>query len=108
MLNGYTDMTDKDDECELGYWLGEPFWGRGYMPEAAHWITIFRNSHMRNGLISFKEVSIWQTLPRVPALTYFYVREEDDCIVGMCGGRLQREFYSDTFKIDARMYEIDI
>ena len=20
---------EKDDECELGYWLGEPFWGRG-------------------------------------------------------------------------------
>lgn len=34
-LNGYTDMTDHDDECELGYWLGRPFWGRGYMPEAA-------------------------------------------------------------------------
>ena len=34
-LNGRTDMTEKDDECELGYWLGKPFWGRGYMPEAA-------------------------------------------------------------------------
>ncbi len=34
-LNGNTDMTDKDDECELGYWLGKPFWGREYMPEAA-------------------------------------------------------------------------
>lgn len=34
-LNGHTDMTDQDDECELGYWLGKPFWGRGYMPEAA-------------------------------------------------------------------------
>ena len=34
-LNGYTDMTERDDECELGYWLGKPFWGRGYMPEAA-------------------------------------------------------------------------
>lgn len=33
--NGHTDMTDRDDECELGYWLGKPFWGRGYMPEAA-------------------------------------------------------------------------
>ena len=28
-------MTDRDDECELGYWLGKPFWGQGIMPEAA-------------------------------------------------------------------------
>ena len=34
-LNGHTDMTDRDDECELGYWLGKPFWGQGIMPEAA-------------------------------------------------------------------------
>ena len=34
-LNGYTDMTERDDECELGYWLGKPFWGQGIMPEAA-------------------------------------------------------------------------
>ena len=35
-LNGYTDMTDRDDECELGFWLGKPFWGQGIIPEAAH------------------------------------------------------------------------
>lgn len=29
-----TDMTDKNDECELGYWIGKPFWGMGYIPEA--------------------------------------------------------------------------
>ena len=34
-LNGHTDMTKRDDECELGYWLGKPFWGKGIMPEAA-------------------------------------------------------------------------
>ena len=28
-------MTERDDECELGYWLGKPFWGQGIMPEAA-------------------------------------------------------------------------
>lgn len=31
-----TDMTDREDECELGYWLGKPFWGQGIIPEAAH------------------------------------------------------------------------
>lgn len=34
-LNGHTDMTERDEECELGFWLGKPFWGRGYIPEAA-------------------------------------------------------------------------
>jgi len=33
-LNGSTDMTERDDECELGYWIGKPFWGQGLMPEA--------------------------------------------------------------------------
>jgi RimJ/RimL family protein N-acetyltransferase len=28
MLNG------ADDECELGYWVAKPFWGRGIIPEA--------------------------------------------------------------------------
>ena len=34
-LNGSTDMTNRDDECELGYWIGKPFWGQGLIPEAA-------------------------------------------------------------------------
>ena len=38
-LNGRTDMTDKDDECELGYWIGVPFWGKGYMSEAVREIV---------------------------------------------------------------------
>ena len=30
-----TDMTDRDDECELGYWIGRQFWGQGFIPEAS-------------------------------------------------------------------------
>lgn len=30
-----TDLTDSDEEGELGYWLGVPYWGLGFMPEAA-------------------------------------------------------------------------
>ena len=30
-----TELTDRTDECELGYWLGKPFWGQGIIPEAA-------------------------------------------------------------------------
>ena len=36
-----TDMTDKENECELGYWLGKPFWGKGYMPEAAKAVLFY-------------------------------------------------------------------
>ena len=35
MLRGVTDMTGREDECELGYWLGAAWWGRGIMSEAA-------------------------------------------------------------------------
>ena len=24
-----------DDECELGFWIGKPFWGKGFIPEAS-------------------------------------------------------------------------
>lgn len=34
-LNGSTDMTDRDGECELGYWIGKPYWGQGLIPEAS-------------------------------------------------------------------------
>lgn len=31
----HNDLAEKDDEAELGYWLGVPYWGRGIVPEAA-------------------------------------------------------------------------
>ena len=34
-LRGDTDYTDREDECELGYWMGRQFWGQGLIPEAA-------------------------------------------------------------------------
>lgn len=51
-LNGHTDMTERDDECELGYWLGKPFWGRRYMPEAAREI-------IRHGFEDLGMKTIW-------------------------------------------------
>ena len=29
------DIAENDDEYELGYWLGKPFWGQGLIPEAS-------------------------------------------------------------------------
>lgn len=51
-LNGHTDMTESDDECELGYWIGQEFWGKGYIPEAAREI-------IRHGFEDLKMNIIW-------------------------------------------------
>ena len=40
ILNGHSHLTKRDDECELGYWIGKPFWGKGYMPEAAEALIV--------------------------------------------------------------------
>lgn len=45
-------MTMRDDECELGYWLGQPFWGQGIIPEAAREI-------IRHGFEDLKMNKIW-------------------------------------------------
>ena len=29
------DLAEKNDEYELGYWIGKPFWGQGLIPEAS-------------------------------------------------------------------------
>jgi len=29
-----TALSDKDDECEVGCWIGKPYWGQGMIPEA--------------------------------------------------------------------------
>jgi RimJ/RimL family protein N-acetyltransferase len=51
-LNGHTDMSERDDECELGYWIGKPFWGRGYIPEAAKEL-------IRHGFEDLGMTTIW-------------------------------------------------
>ena len=51
-LNGSTDMTERDDECEMGYWLGKPYWGRGYMPEAARAL-------LRHGFEDLGMTTVW-------------------------------------------------
>ena len=37
LLIGGTDLTPQgDDSCELGYWLGFEYWGKGYATEACN------------------------------------------------------------------------
>lgn len=36
MFSGDGVTAIGDNEYELGYWLGKPYWGKGYMPEAVN------------------------------------------------------------------------
>lgn len=45
-------VARSETECELGYWLAKPFWGLGYMPEAAHAL-------MHYGFDELKMTGIW-------------------------------------------------
>ena len=42
------DLASKDDETELGYWLGVPYWGQGIVPEAAR--EVLRHAFEELGL----------------------------------------------------------
>jgi RimJ/RimL family protein N-acetyltransferase len=35
ILHGESNKTHADTECELGYWMGKPYWGQGLIPEAS-------------------------------------------------------------------------
>ena len=34
-LHFRSDLAHEEDEAEMGFWLGVPYWGRGLVPEAA-------------------------------------------------------------------------
>lgn len=34
-LHFHSDLIEKENECELGYWIGKPYWNNGYVTEAA-------------------------------------------------------------------------
>jgi RimJ/RimL family protein N-acetyltransferase len=35
MIGSQSNLDIAADEAEIGYWIGQPYWGRGFIPEAA-------------------------------------------------------------------------
>lgn len=42
------DLAVSDDEYELGYWIGKPFWGQGLIPEAGR--EMLRHAFLNLGM----------------------------------------------------------
>lgn len=51
-LQDYSNFAEGDDECEMGYWIGKPYWGQGLMPEAAREL-------IRHGFEDLGMTKIW-------------------------------------------------
>ncbi|MBE5806811.1 MAG: GNAT family N-acetyltransferase [Clostridiales bacterium] len=73
-LNGHTDMTERDDECEMGYWLGKPFWGQGLMPEAV-------NEMLRHAFEDIGMAKVW--------IGYYEGNAKSKRVQEKCGFRYQ-------------------
>ena len=41
-----------DNECEIGYWIGEPYWGQGLIPEAV-------NELLRYTFENLRQTTVW-------------------------------------------------
>ena len=46
------DLAETDDEYELGYWIGKPYWGQGMIPEAARAL-------LRYAFLELRMARIW-------------------------------------------------
>ena len=51
-LHFHSGLAKKEDEAELGYWLGVPFWGQGLVPEAGE-------EMLRHAFEDLKLVRLW-------------------------------------------------
>jgi RimJ/RimL family protein N-acetyltransferase len=51
-LIGMCGLDPRQDGAELGYWLGVPFWGRGYATEAARAVIDYAFAKLGHGLLS--------------------------------------------------------
>ena len=52
MIGGRSDMQLPDDEAEIGYWIGVPFWGQGLIPEAVR-------AMIRRGFVDLGLAVLW-------------------------------------------------
>lgn len=48
LVGSASELGIESDEGEIGYWMGKPFWGHGYMPEAV--IALVRHAFVDLGL----------------------------------------------------------
>ncbi|MDR0509352.1 MAG: GNAT family N-acetyltransferase [Candidatus Methanoplasma sp.] len=72
MVGGKSNLDIGADEAEIGYWIGEPYWGRGYIPEAVREL-------MRYAFDELNLLTVW--------CGYFDENERSKRVCEKCGFR---------------------
>ena len=87
----HNDLAKKEDEAELGYWLGVPYWGRGLVPEASR--ELLRHAFEELGMESVSARALSKNARSCHVLQkagFRFVSEED----GMRSYEISRERYA--------------
>ena len=91
---GVTPRTDVERvSAEIGYWLGEPFWGRGIMTEAVRAVT-------QHAITTFGLTRVF-ALPFEWSVASFRVLEKAGYV---CEGHLRRSVIKDGQVVGQRLY----
>lgn len=75
MIGEESNLTIGDDEGEIGYWIGVPYWGQGFIPEAVREL-------MRYGFEELDLKTIW--------CAHFDVNEKSKRVQEKCGFQYHR------------------
>ncbi len=75
MVGDKSDLGLPETEAEIGYWIGVPFWGMGYIPEAAQEL-------IRYAFEEIKLTTLW--------CGYFDGNDKSKRVVEKCGFRFDR------------------
>jgi RimJ/RimL family protein N-acetyltransferase len=73
LIGDKSDLNINADETEIGYWIGAPYWGQGFIPEAVHCL-------MRHAFDDLGMAAVW--------CGYFDGNEKSKRVSEKCGFRL--------------------
>ncbi len=51
LIGDKSDLDINADEAEIGYWIGVPYWGRGFIPEAAREIIRYAFTNLEMSIL---------------------------------------------------------
>ncbi|MBR6902935.1 MAG: GNAT family N-acetyltransferase [Clostridia bacterium] len=106
MVGEKSNIGLPEDEGEIGYWIGEPFWGQGIIPEAVREVLKygFRELNLQKIWCGYFDGNIKsKRVQEKCGFIYRYTKENVPCAIK---GLLRTEHISSITKEEADLFEI--